>query len=77
MNERWRDRAGTHCQQVHHALIEQGKLDLIHVQADERQVKGRSLIAWMGFSMMVSLYRDELFADLFSLPYLSSYKFSY
>ena len=50
----WRDRAGAHCQQVHHALIEQGKLDLVHVQADEIRVKGRSLIAWMGFSMMVS-----------------------
>ncbi len=51
---RWRDRAGKHCQQVHHALIEQGNLNLVHVQADEIRVKGRSLIAWMGFSMMVS-----------------------
>ncbi len=51
---RWRDRAGKHCQQVHHALIEQGQLDLLHVQADEIRVEGRSLIAWMGFSMMVS-----------------------
>ena len=69
----WRDRAGTHCQQVHHALIEQGKLDLVHVQADEIRVKGRSLIAWMGFSMMVStrlwlggvvsLRRDTALAD--------------
>ena len=25
---RWRDRAGTHCKQVHHALIEQEALDL-------------------------------------------------
>jgi superfamily I DNA/RNA helicase len=31
----WRDRAGAHCEQVHHALIETGKLDLVHVQADE------------------------------------------
>ena len=51
---KWRDRAGTHCQQVHHAFIEQGTLDLVHVQADEIRVKGRSLVAWMGFSMMVS-----------------------
>jgi len=50
----WRDRAGKPCQQVHHALIEQGTLDLVHVQADESRVKGRSLIAWMGVSMMVS-----------------------
>lgn len=50
----WRDRAGSHCQRVHHAIIEQGSLDLVHVQADEIRVKGRSLIAWMGLSMMVS-----------------------
>src|SRR5258708_37781585 len=31
----WRDRAGAHCEQIHHALIETGKLDLGHVQADE------------------------------------------
>jgi hypothetical protein len=30
----WRDRAGSHCEQVHQAIIEQGKLDLVHVQAD-------------------------------------------
>jgi transposase-like protein len=45
---RWRDRAGRHCEQVHHTLVEQGKLDLVHVQADEIRVKGRQLIAWMG-----------------------------
>jgi hypothetical protein len=50
----WRDRAGAHCEQVHHALIETGKLDLVHVQADEIRVKGRKLIAWMGLAMMVS-----------------------
>lgn len=50
----WRDRAGTHCQRVHQALIEQGKLDLVHVQADEIRVKGRSMVAWMGLTLMVS-----------------------
>lgn len=50
----WRDRAGTHCQRVHQALIEQGKLDRIHVQADEIRVKGRSMLAWMGLTLMVS-----------------------
>ena len=44
----WRDRAGVHCEQVHQALVESGKLDLIHVQADEIRVKGRNMIAWMG-----------------------------
>ena len=35
----WRDRAGKQCQRVHQALIEQGQLDLVHVQADEIRVK--------------------------------------
>ncbi len=69
----WRDRAGKQCQNVHQALIEQGKLDLVHVQADEIRVKGRSMIAWMGLTMMVStrlwlggvvsLTRDTALAD--------------
>lgn len=49
----WRDRAGTHCQKVHKALVEGGQLDLTHVQADEIRVKGRKMIAWMGLAMMV------------------------
>src|SRR5574340_355601 len=40
---RWRDRAGQHCEQVHHALLENGQLDLGHVQADEIRVKGREM----------------------------------
>src|SRR3954451_12062557 len=69
----WRDRAGVHCEQVHHALIETGKLDLVHVQADEIRVRGRNMIAWMGLAMMVStrlwlagtvsLSRDKGLAD--------------
>src|SRR3954465_2012926 len=55
----WRDRAGVHCEQVHHALIETGKLDLVHVQADEIRVKGRNLIAWMGLCA-VSVYMKFL-----------------
>ena len=50
----WRDRAGVHCQKVHQQLIEQGQLDLMHVQADEIRVKGRKMMAWMGLAMMVS-----------------------
>jgi transposase-like protein len=30
----WRERAGKHCQEVHQAVVQQGNLDLIHVQAD-------------------------------------------
>lgn len=50
----WRDRAGQHCQQVHQAIVEQEKLDLVHVQADEIRVKGRQMVAWMGLAIMVS-----------------------
>jgi transposase-like protein len=69
----WRDRAGAHCEQVHQALVETGKLDLVHVQADEIRVKGRKMIAWMGLAMMVptrlwlagkvSMSRDKRLAD--------------
>ena len=69
----WRDRAGMHCQKVHQAIVEQGKLDLIHVQADEIRVKGCKMIAWMGLALMVStrlwlggvvqLSRDRSLAD--------------
>jgi IS1 family transposase len=50
----WRDRAGAHCQKVHQEFIEQGHLDLMHVQADEMRVKGCKMLAWMGLAMMVS-----------------------
>jgi hypothetical protein len=70
----WRDRAGAHCEQVHQALVEAGKLDLVHVQADEIRVKGRKMVAWMGLAMMVStrlwlagtvrLTRDKRLADV-------------
>ena len=50
----WGNRAGKHCQQVHRALVQQGQLDLLHVQADEIRVKGHRMIAWMGLAIMVS-----------------------
>lgn len=69
----WRDRAGRHCQHLHQAVVEQAKLDLVHVQADEIRVKGRGMVAWMGLAIMVStrlwlagavsLSRDRSLAD--------------
>ncbi len=50
----WRDRAEVHCHKVHQDLVEQGNLDLVHIQADEIRVKGCKLVAWMGLAMMVS-----------------------
>ena len=49
----WRNRAGRHCERVHAAVVQQGQLELEHVQADEIRVKGRQLVAWMGMAMMV------------------------
>src|SRR6266567_3983334 len=49
----WRDRAGQQCQRVHQAIVEQGQLDLVHVQADEIRVKARGMVAWMGLAIMV------------------------
>src|SRR5260370_6551563 len=50
----WRDRAGKQCQRVHQGIVEQGQLDLVHVQADEMRVKARRMVVWMGLAMMVS-----------------------
>src|SRR5205823_3331118 len=50
----WRDRAGKQCQRVHQAIVEQGRLDLVHVQADEIRVKARGMVVWMGLALMVS-----------------------
>src|SRR5947199_6783241 len=50
----WRDRAGKQCQRVHQAIVEQGRLDLVPVQADEIRVKARGMVVWMGLCLMVS-----------------------
>jgi len=69
----WRDRAGKQCQRVHQAIVEQGQLALVHVQADEIRVKARSMVAWMGLcdhgpdapvaGCVVSRTRDTRLAD--------------
>jgi transposase-like protein/IS1 family transposase len=69
----WQKRAGKHCQQVHQALVEQGKVDTHHVQADEIRAKGRKIVAWMGMAIdatsrlwmagVVSVRRDRALAD--------------
>src|SRR5437763_3616768 len=50
----WLDRAGSHTQKVHQALVVNGKLDLGQVQADEIYVKGHGFRAWMAMALMVS-----------------------
>ena len=69
----WQKRAGKHCQQVHEAVVQNGKVDTHHVQADEIRVKGRKMIAWMGLAIegstrlwlagVVSVQRDKALAD--------------
>ena len=69
----WQKRAGKHCQQVHQAIVEQGRVDAHHVQADEIRVKGWKMIAWMGLAIdvstrlwvagVVSVQRDKALAD--------------
>src|SRR6266699_286041 len=50
----WQKRAGKHCEQVHHAIVEQGNVKSQHIQADEIRAKGRKLIIWMAFAMDVT-----------------------
>ena len=41
----WQKRAGKHCHQVHQAIVEYGKVQTHHVQADEIRAKGRKMVA--------------------------------
>lgn len=69
----WQKRAGKHCQHVHQAIVEQGKVITSHLQADEIRAKGRNLVVWMGMAIdatsrvwlagVVSVSRDRQLAD--------------
>lgn len=48
---RWFARAGQHCQRVHEHLVEQGQLDLQHVQADELWGKQVGAKVWMALAL--------------------------
>ena len=49
----WLARAGRHCQQVHHHVVQQGQVDLQHVQADELWVKLVGRRVWMAMALAV------------------------
>jgi transposase-like protein len=49
----WQQRAGQHCQRVHEHLVEQGQVDLGHVQADELWVKLVGRKVWQAMAMAV------------------------
>ncbi len=50
----WWNRAGKHCQRVHEHKVEQAKIDLGQVQADEIKVKTFLGTVWMALAIMVS-----------------------
>ncbi len=50
---RWLAGAGAHCQRVHEHLVEQGHVDLQHVQADELRVKQVGGKVWMALALAV------------------------
>jgi len=50
---RWLAGAGAHCQRVHEHLVEQGQVELQHVQADELWVKQVGTKVWMGMALAV------------------------
>jgi transposase-like protein len=49
----WQARAGRHCQQAHAAIVQQGRVDLGHVQADELWVKLVAKRVWMAMALAV------------------------
>jgi len=49
----WLAQAGSHCQQVHRHLVQQGQVDLQHVQADELWVKLVGQRVWMALALAV------------------------
>lgn len=49
----WLERAGRHCQQVHQHLVQQGQVDLQHVQADELWVKLVGQRVWLALALAV------------------------
>jgi hypothetical protein len=50
---RWLAEAGRHCQRVHEHVVEQGQVDLRHVQADELWVKQVGGKVWMALALAV------------------------
>ncbi len=49
----WQARAGDHCHRLHEHLVQQGQVDLGHVQADELWVKLVGRKVWLAMAMAV------------------------
>jgi transposase-like protein len=50
---RWFAEAGRHCERIHEPLVEQGQVDIQHVQADELWVKQVGGKVWMALALAV------------------------
>ena len=49
----WQARGGRHCRHVHGHLVQQGQVDLGHVQADELWIKMVGKRVWMALALAV------------------------
>jgi transposase-like protein len=49
----WGQRAGGHCEQVHAAVVEQGRVAASHIQADELWVKMQGRKLWLALAVAV------------------------
>src|SRR5260370_28322256 len=47
----WQKRAGKHCHHVHHAIVEQGKINAHHIHGAAIRAKRRHMPAWMALSI--------------------------
>ncbi len=70
----WQRRAGDHCKRIHVERVQQGRVKIQHIQADEIRAKGRKIVVWIALAMdvttrlwlagTVSQRRDRLLIDL-------------
>jgi transposase-like protein len=49
----WLTRAGRHCERVHQHVVQQGRMDVLHVQADELWVQLVGRRVWMAMALAV------------------------
>lgn len=73
----WHSAAGVHCQSVHRELVENTKMDLVQVQADELRIKAQGHVLWMALALcvttrlwlggVVSITRDKTMARALAL----------
>ena len=68
---RWLASAGQQCQRVHEQLVEQGQLDLQHVQADELWVKQVGGEVWMALAVPTRLWPGGVISASRDLPLIT------